>query len=387
MSETVRAFPTDLPVDVPDQVDNDLRYLKLNQTTSQTMAGLEDGLLNLTLGVIGTDTTTAGLAASALQSETDPVFGTWLSTTPPLYPGGWYDTDQSSVYISGFYNDSGFLTYYDTIGHAENANYAYYSDSSNYAYSADYAYYWGSAAYPSDPYDGVGRFLYNDSYGSLSWVEVEGDTTFTQWRDGTAFQPTGPCQFDDDATTPTKYARYWNTSNSSLAEWWDGTNTFTMGGASGLSYISGEDDILATLNGTYCHYIDAGTSDPFYYQNTKSSTGSVINFGIFSRKTTGTAADGIGGAIPFYLTNDNGDQEIFAQFEVIGTDVSDGSEDGDFVIKTVVAGSLTEGLRVKNGSVAYTPTTGSDWADPDPTTIQEALDRIAAVLTANSMQP
>jgi hypothetical protein len=36
---------------------------------------------------------------------------------------------------------------------------------------------------------------------------------------------------------------------------------------------------------------------------------------------------------------------------------------------------------------AYTPSTSSDWTGADPTTIQEALDRIAAVLTANSMSP
>jgi hypothetical protein len=36
---------------------------------------------------------------------------------------------------------------------------------------------------------------------------------------------------------------------------------------------------------------------------------------------------------------------------------------------------------------AYTPSTPGDWAGADPTTIQEALDRIAAVLTANSMSP
>jgi len=35
---------------------------------------------------------------------------------------------------------------------------------------------------------------------------------------------------------------------------------------------------------------------------------------------------------------------------------------------------------------AYTPTTSSDWSNPAPTTIQEALDRIAAALTALGQQ-
>ena len=33
---------------------------------------------------------------------------------------------------------------------------------------------------------------------------------------------------------------------------------------------------------------------------------------------------------------------------------------------------------VSAGSVAYTPGDGADWVDPDPTTVGEAIDRIAA---------
>lgn len=45
--------------------------------------------------------------------ETDPVFAAWLLATPPLYPGGWYDAVQNTIGLSGFDNDSGFITSFD----------------------------------------------------------------------------------------------------------------------------------------------------------------------------------------------------------------------------------------------------------------------------------
>ena len=45
--------------------------------------------------------------------ETDPVFNAWLLATPPLYPGGWYDAVQNTIGLSGFDNDSGFITSFD----------------------------------------------------------------------------------------------------------------------------------------------------------------------------------------------------------------------------------------------------------------------------------
>lgn len=61
-----------------------------------------------------------------------------------------------------------------------------------------------------------------------------------------------------------------------------------------------------------------------------------------------------------------------------------------------VDGSLLTGLTSTSVGLAnvpnvdatlYTPTTSSDWAGTAPTTVLEALDRIAAVLTLNSMSP
>jgi hypothetical protein len=44
-------------------------------------------------------------AGDYITAETDPDFNAWLIATPPLYTGGWYDTIQSSVSLSGFTDD------------------------------------------------------------------------------------------------------------------------------------------------------------------------------------------------------------------------------------------------------------------------------------------
>jgi hypothetical protein len=54
-----------------------------------------------------------GGSSGGVGVETDPVFAAWLLATPPLYPGGWYDAVQNTIGLSGFDNDSGFITSFD----------------------------------------------------------------------------------------------------------------------------------------------------------------------------------------------------------------------------------------------------------------------------------
>lgn len=128
-------------------------FMKLDQTTPQTFTAgtvTGSGLLNVSSGTLGLDTNTY------LQS------------------GGWYDTDQSSVNISGFNNDSGYLTYGSTISYAESSGYANssdYANSSGYADSAGSAS-WDGYSFPSYSY-GTGGYLYFDGYGSLSWASLD----------------------------------------------------------------------------------------------------------------------------------------------------------------------------------------------------------------------
>ncbi|MBD0384660.1 hypothetical protein [Paenibacillus sedimenti] len=39
-----------------------------------------------------------------------------------------------------------------------------------------------------------------------------------------------------------------------------------------------------------------------------------------------------------------------------------------------------DGIRFITLPISYTPANPADWVDPDPTTVQEALDRIAAFI-------
>jgi hypothetical protein len=57
---------------------------------------------------ISYNSTTGVITNDGVVTETDPVFNAWLLATPPLYPGGWYDTVQNTIVLSGFNDD---LTY------------------------------------------------------------------------------------------------------------------------------------------------------------------------------------------------------------------------------------------------------------------------------------
>jgi hypothetical protein len=98
---------------------------------------------------------------------------------------------------------------------------------------------------------------------------------------------------------------------------------------------------MADLDGTYCQFIDAGTSIPSFRQNTKDSVDTVIPIDVLSRRTTGTAANGIGGSQDYYLTNDNGDQVLAARISVEMTDVTTASEDSVIKFYVLRAGTLT----------------------------------------------
>jgi hypothetical protein len=60
-----------------DVSDLDLRYLKLDQTAPQTFVGLNTGLLKVTAGLLGLDTSVY------LTTESDPVFGAWYNSGSP----------------------------------------------------------------------------------------------------------------------------------------------------------------------------------------------------------------------------------------------------------------------------------------------------------------
>ena len=83
-------------------------------------------------------------------TETDPVFGTWLSTTPPLYPGGWYDADQNTIALSGFNDD---------------LDYADGTHASQHAVSG------ADTIFPADP-DADKYLMWDNDPGVLVWADV-----------------------------------------------------------------------------------------------------------------------------------------------------------------------------------------------------------------------
>lgn len=68
-------------------------------------------------------------------------------------------------------------------------------------------------------------------------------------------------------------------------------------------------------------------------------------------KQGATVANGFGPRLMFKALNDAGELTDIGYIECVYTDVTDGSEDADFRIGTIVAGTLAERLRV-NGSGA-----------------------------------
>lgn len=81
-----------------------------------------------------------------------------------------------------------------------------------------------------------------------------------------------------------------------------------------------------------------------------ASTNTVIVPLTLTRTTTGTAAIGIGSATDYILENAAGTNRTFARAGPVATDVTNGSEDGDWVVSTMIGGTLTEVLRVSTTS-------------------------------------
>jgi hypothetical protein len=248
----------------------------------------------------------------------------WVNDGYYMQDGGNYPNTSvgyASTASSLDYYASGYSPYM-SVGYADNANYASYVN-----YENDPTFY-------GVPGDGT-PYGYQAGTG---WVQVLGDTTFTNWRGGTAYTPTGSTEFNDGASN---VVRLWDLPNSRLSYWSDGTNTMEIGKTGSLTYIEGSSDIVSTLDGTHAYSIDAGTSIPFSFKTTKASTDSVEVIGKFQRHTTGTAANGIGGSQDIYLTNDAGTPVLAGQIQAVMTDVSAGSETVVLKFYALKAGVMT----------------------------------------------
>lgn len=73
---------------------------------------------------------------------------------------------------------------------------------------------------------------------------------------------------------------------------------------------------------------------------------------ILSHETTGSPANGIGVGLGFAVETTAGNIESIAALEAVVTDVTAASEDGDLVVKTMVAGTLSEIARFSRTATA-----------------------------------
>jgi len=100
-----------------------------------------------------------------------------------------------------------------------------------------------------------------------------------------------------------------------------------------------------------------------------SATDAAKEIAAWKMESTGTAADGLGLYHSFYVDNDADELEEVARMEVSLADVSNGTEDAQFIFKAKVAGTLaskltidSSGLTVGDGDdVVLGSTTGTDF--------------------------
>lgn len=87
----------------------------------------------------------------------------------------------------------------------------------------------------------------------------------------------------------------------------------------------------------------ATVSDYFLVEGNTTETNGVVDVLKLQAKT-GTAADGFGEGIAFILEDNDGDADEFASIDVVATDVTDATEDGDIIFRQILAGTVTDTL-------------------------------------------
>lgn len=147
------------------------------------------------------------------------------------------------------------------------------------------------------------------------------------------------------------------TNNNYFHYWLDNAGGWTNFGVIGLNNanelivrnaaavgMSISSNSLISFNGN----VGIGTTAPdrlLHVEVSDSATNAVTYAQRLSHITSGTAAAGFGTGIEFELENASGVNVVMAALEAIYTDATNASEDGAVLIKSVVAGTLTESAR------------------------------------------
>jgi hypothetical protein len=255
---------------------------------------------------------------------------------------------QSNVNISGFYNDSGYVD----AGYVTNLYVSTFYNDAGYVDSSYVTGLYVSTFYNDSGY--ITQGSWDSMGGTQSNVNISGfnndagyltTDSFVSWRSGTDYTPTGVCKFTDGANA---YVNYYNLYNSggSMVLMTDGSNTVELLKSTEAFYNAGTNDVFATMNGTYVVYAEAVDLSPAFFSNTKASTNSSLAGLIIERNSSSTPAGGIGVKLQMNVQNADGVSSERAHISTELTDVTDGAEDADIVIKQDINGSLTETLRI-----------------------------------------
>ena len=135
-------------------------------------------------------------------------------------------------------------------------------------------------------------------------------------------------------------------------------NDFNLNSSASIRVQGGGDNVVTPNNSQDTTFLAAG-SDAYLRELTSRQQTKFIRDGAASGavvkrvglRQSGTPTDFDFFAIRYMLLNDNGDEFDFAEDQLIASDVTDGSEDGQFTRRVAVAGSLTDLYRVRAGAI------------------------------------
>ena len=96
----------------------------------------------------------------------------------------------------------------------------------------------------------------------------------------------------------------------------------------------------------------SGTNDTILQVNSNAADAGIAPLVILNRTSDSPADNDYGGEVRYNMENDNNQQFTAGAVTARATDVSDGSEDSQLSIATMIAGTLTNTLIVKGGGVS-----------------------------------
>ena len=107
--------------------------------------------------------------------------------------------------------------------------------------------------------------------------------------------------------------------------------------------------------GGYGARINTTTGIPLYMQNYPSSTNTITTMANIYRFSSGTAANGIGQSIDFYIQENSGGSELAGRITTKLTDVANNAEYGQMILSTVINSTITDVLIIKSSGTINLP--------------------------------